>query len=318
MQGYVAVTHYDWFQHLAPRRFWDEVNFWRPSAHHNFKGEPGTPVFFKLKAPHNAIGGFGLVSSFSRLPDWLAWECFGEANGASTFREMQGRLNEIRERNGFQQDGPIPQIGCILLANAVFFPQELWVRQPSDWSPRNLTNQKYDMSTGEGLRIWQECQERLHLVQRQMFEFPVSAVAEAALAAGAERFGAPQLVRPRLGQGSFRVVVTDAYQRACAITGEHSLPVLEAAHIRPYSLEGPHETTNGVLLRADLHRLFDQGYLTITPTLQVEVSRRLKTDYENGKAYYPLHGSQIFQPTALADRPSAALLQWHNESVYRG
>ena len=54
MHGYVAVTHHRWFQHLAQRRLWDEVNFWRPSAHHSFNGPPGSPFFFKLKAPHNA------------------------------------------------------------------------------------------------------------------------------------------------------------------------------------------------------------------------------------------------------------------------
>ena len=72
MNGYVAVTHKDWFDYLAQRTFWEEVNFWRPSAYHSFNGPPGSPFFFKLKAPLNAIGGFGLVAKFSRLPDWLA------------------------------------------------------------------------------------------------------------------------------------------------------------------------------------------------------------------------------------------------------
>jgi putative restriction endonuclease len=40
-------------------------------------------------------------------------------------------------------------------------------------------------------------------------------------------------VQPRLGQGAFRLLVTDAYQRRCAVTGERTLPVLDAAHIRP-------------------------------------------------------------------------------------
>jgi putative restriction endonuclease len=139
MHGYVAVTHQRWFQHLALRRFWEEVNFWRPSAFHAFNGPAGSPFFFKLKAPHNAIGGFGLVARFGRLPDWLAWECFGEGNGAASFDEMEQRLNEIRTRNKFQSSGPVPQIGCILLSSAVFFPEAFWIPQPADWAPRNLT-----------------------------------------------------------------------------------------------------------------------------------------------------------------------------------
>jgi HNH endonuclease len=318
MEGYVAVTHQRWFEHLAARRFWEEVNFWRPSAHHSFNGAPGSPFFFKLKAPHNSIGGFGLVTCFTRLPDWLAWECFEQGNGAATFAEMEQRLNEIRVRNKFIDAGPVPQIGCILLTNAVFFPTALWVAQPRDWAPRNLTYQRYDLEQGEGLRIWRECQERLQTLRNEARTYPISIAFERAVdAMEFERFGSPRLVRPRLGQGTFRVAVTDAYGRACAVTEEHSLPVLEAAHIRPYRQEGPHEIGNGLLLRADLHRLFDQGYVTVTPQLRLEVSSRLKIDYENGRTYYPLHGQDVAMRVAETSRPRTEFLTWHNDNVYR-
>src|SRR4051812_45240816 len=166
MEGYVAVTHHRWFEHLAQKRFWDEVNFWRPSAKHSFNGPAGSPFFFKLKAPHNAIGGFGLVARFSRLPDWLAWECFGEGNGAATFAAMEHRLNQIRTRNKFVDAGPVPQIGFILLSDAVFFPKDLWIPQPSNWSPRNLTYERYDLESGEGQRIWRECEARAQALRR--------------------------------------------------------------------------------------------------------------------------------------------------------
>jgi hypothetical protein len=69
------------------------------------------------------------------------------------------------------------------------------------------------------------------------------------------RYGAPTLVRPRLGQGAFRVIVIEVYDRRCTITGERTLPVLEAAHIKPYVSGGPHPPENGLLLRSDLHTL---------------------------------------------------------------
>jgi putative restriction endonuclease len=318
MNGYVAVTHHRWFQHLAQRRFWEEVNFWRPSAHHSFNGPAGSPFFFKLKAPHNAIGGFGLVARFARLPDWLAWECFGEGNGAASFDEMEQRLNEIRTRNRFQSAGPVPQIGCILLSSAVFFPEAFWIPQPADWAPRNLTYQRYDLESGEGLRIWRECQERVRMLRAEAVQFPASAVFERVAEVVEERFGTPRLIQPRLGQGTFRVAVTDAYGRACAATGEHSLPALEAAHIRPYTQDGPHDVPNGLLLRADLHRLFDQGYMTVTPDLRVRVGHRLREDYENGKTYYPLDNSPLNVPRSIVDQPSREYLAWHNEHVFRG
>lgn len=67
------------------------------------------------------------------------------------------------------------------------------------------------------------------------------------------RFGEPFLIRPRLGQGAFRVLVTDLYRRRCAVTRERTLPALEAAHIRPYGSGGAHEASNGLLLRRDIH-----------------------------------------------------------------
>lgn len=63
-----------------------------------------------------------------------------------------------------------------------------------------------------------------------------------------------QLRTDSLGQGGFQILVTDAYTRRCTITGERTLPALEAHHIRPFSEEGPHRTDNGLLLRSDWHR----------------------------------------------------------------
>ena len=132
------------------------------------------------------------------------------------------------------------------------------------------------------------------------------------------RFGAEFLTRGRLGQGAFRVLVTDAYLRRCAVTGEKTLPVLEAAHIKPYSLEGPHFVRNGILLRSDLHKLFDLGYITVTPELRLEVSPRLKAEWENGREYYAYHGKEfICRPADVGNLPSAEFLQWHNENRFK-
>jgi len=61
--------------------------------------------------------------------------------------------------------------------------------------------------------------------------------------------------------GAFEILITDAYQRRCAITGEKTLPVLEAVHIKPFILNGTHEIGNGLLIRRDFHTLFDRGYI---------------------------------------------------------
>jgi putative restriction endonuclease len=74
---------------------------------------------------------------------------------------------------------------------------------------------------------------------------------------------------------------------------------------------------NGILLRSDLHKLFDIGYLTVTPNLRVEVSKRIKEEYENGREYYAHHGRQlIVLPQSVKERPSREFLEWHNQSVF--
>jgi putative restriction endonuclease len=93
--------------------------------------------------------------------------------------------------------------------------------------------------------------------------------------------------------------------------------VLEAAHIKPYQAGGPHALSNGVLLRQDVHTLFDRGYLTITPEHTIEVSKRIKEEFDNGKEYYALHGSTAWLPKDTRLRPGNEYLSWHNENLYR-
>jgi putative restriction endonuclease len=101
----------------------------------------------RLKAPRNAIGGFGIFARFDRLPEWLAWECFEQGNGAATLSELQTRLRNIREANKIAGRSGPPQIACIILSGAVFFPQSMWVRRPADWGRQNLLSLNHQLST---------------------------------------------------------------------------------------------------------------------------------------------------------------------------
>jgi len=62
----------------------------------------------------------------------------------------------------------------------------------------------------------------------------------------------------------------------------------------------------------------DRGYLTVTPEYTIEVSRRIKEEFDNGREYYGLHGGQIQLPEGPARRPAAEFLKWHNDKVYQG
>ena len=313
MRGYVANTDYDWFTFLAAHSPLEEVNFWQPSGGNTafHVVAPGEPFFFRLKSPRNVVAGFGWFARHERqVRSSLAWEAFGLANGAESLSAMRRRVEKYIGSSDVQPGRDYP-VGCLMIAQPVFFPEAKWIEQPNDWSRNIVSGKGYDVEVGEGRRIFEAC---------------LAMAAPTDLAVGdsfvlrdeVSRYGTPGLVRPRLGQGIFRVALNSAYEGACAVTGEHTWPVLEAAHIRPYGLEGTHEVDNGLLLRADVHKLFDAGYVTVTPDYHFVVSGRLKDDWENGRAYYKRQGNEIRLPRRADDRPSPALLTWHNENVFLG
>ncbi len=311
VRGFVANTDHEWFTFLRERQPLEEVNFWQPSGGDAFRAlQPGEPFFFRLKRPHYAIAGFGYFARHEVVPAWLAWNSFGPLNGAPDFDAMCRRIE--RYRHG---QPPDPQrhykVGCIMISRPVFFEDADWVREPQGFSRNIVRGAGYDLAEGEGQRIWEEC-----LARARGLMLPAAGETVEAAAVEGPRYGAPVLVKPRLGQGTFNVAVTAAYHQACAVSGEHSLPVLDAAHIRGYAQEGTHEVSNGLLLRTDIHRLFDRGYVTVTPDHRFVVSKRLKEEWENGRIYYAHHGKPIALPDSAADRPDPALLRWHNEQVF--
>jgi putative restriction endonuclease len=297
----VAVTDDEWFEML--RRLLDlaEVNFWAPSAS-NFKAlEPGELFLFKLHAPRNVIVGGGVFAYANVLPCSLAWAAFGVSNGAVSLQEMRARI--VRYRRATSDDRSDFTIGCRILTQPFFFDEPDWIPAPTSWSRNIVTFKTYSTAEADGAALWAAVQERLS-------RSPVRATTAEA------RYGEPTLIRPRLGQGAFRVLVTDVYHRRCAITGERTLPALEAAHIRPYAEGGNHETRNGLLMRRDIHSLFDAGYVTVTPAHRFEVSRRIREEFDNGRHYYDMHGRSIEAPDRPQHSPDPVALAWHNEQRF--
>jgi putative restriction endonuclease len=120
----------------------------------------------------------------------------------------------------------------------------------------------------------------------------------------------------RLGQQSFRAKVLDAYQRRCSVTGDKIRPVLQAAHIRPIEMHGQHRLDNGLLLRSDVHTLFDRGYISVDPKHRLHVSPRLRGEFDNGDEFYSKAGQPVAVPERRADWPNAEFLEWHMDEVY--
>lgn len=303
----VSVTDGDWFELLAAQPNLEEANFWQPGGNRLFQAlEPGELFLFKLHSPNDFIVGGGIFAHATLLPVSLAWESFGIANGARTLIEMRQRIEQYRREPPAHIDYTI---GCILLEQPFFLPRDAWIPVPPTWSRNIVQGKNYDAQVEPGATLYRQVEEALRAT---------SQIRTVAAEPELPRYGDATVVFPRLGQGSFRILVTDAYGRRCAVTGERTLPVLQAAHIHPFATGGPHRIENGLLLRSDLHTLFDRGYITVTSTARVEVSSRIREEFENGRDYYALHGREIRVPTKLQLRPSPALLAWHNENVFLG
>jgi putative restriction endonuclease len=313
MKFYLGVTDNNWYTFLAHQSR-EDVNFWQPGGNSSFKIiNQGAPFLFKLKSPINAIGGVGFFSSHTFLPISIAWDAFGKGNGCDTFQHLQKMIaNYRKDRHEIN-----PTIGCIVLTNPIFFRKEDWIPVPEDWSINIVQGKSYSTDTAIGNKLWLET----NLVLQKYLtnanpEYNSQLVLEDD---ESSMYGKSILTKVRLGQGAFRILVTDAYNRRCAISGEKTLPVLDAAHIKPFVESGPHLISNALLLRSDLHKLFDAGYVTITPDLKVEVSKRIKEEYQNGKEYYRFHGNNIFNlPERSKDKPESRFIEWHNENVYKG
>jgi putative restriction endonuclease len=298
VQGYIGVTDRRWFEYLR-RAGLDEVNFWQPTPA-GVNALPGTPWIFKLHYPMNAIVGFGFLTYHTRMPIAVAWEAFGRGNGVSSYAEMLSLVAAYRKGAS-----AAAEIGCVVLSDPVFLEEADWIPAPADWAPNIVKGKYYGLTEGPGAEIWRQLSARA----------AVPATASALVAPNA--LGKPVLIAPRLGQGAFRLQVTDAYARRCAVTGEKTLPALEAAHIVPFAEVKAHDVRNGLLLRSDLHRLFDLGYVSVRPDRRFVVSRAIREDFENGRDYYALAEKEIALPADPAKMPARESLERHYDEIFR-
>lgn len=301
MKYWLGVTDNDWFSFLSQQRP-DEVNFWQPSGRAPFVGlEPGAPFLFKLRRPFNHVAGGGYFVGFSTLPLSMVWETFREKNGAPNRQAFEAMIRRLAPDPAARD----PNVGCTILTQPFFWERDHWIESPDGWKNNIMRGRYYQSEDPDGARLWarvQAIQSDALIVREQPAQY-----------------GEPTTIMPRLGQGAFRVMVTDVYQRRCAITGETTLPVLEAAHILPFAERGPNEVGNGILLRSDFHKLFDLGLITVTPELNVKVSPKIRREWFNGKQYYRLDNQRLANiPKEPAHHPATTFLKWHNERRFQG
>lgn len=115
-------------------------------------------------------------------------------------------------------------------------------------------------------------------------------------------------VAQRRGQPEFRRLLIGVYGGRCCITGCDAIPALEAAHIVPYRGRHTNRLANGLLLRADLHTLFDMHHLTVdAQSRTVRLATQLR-----GSHYRALHGVALRLPDSPGSLPDPRALADHN------
>ncbi len=316
---FVANTDFRWFTYLASLAAHegpalDEVNFWQPRAQRPMaRLAPGTPLFFRLKSPHSAVAGYGFFSHFVLLGLEQAWDFFGIRNGDPNLLSFLERIGGYRKLDLVgDRRAPRAPIGCTILRDATFWPRERWLpwREPEGWAP--------NIVQGKSVRDARLATRLLGEIQYDHLSAPeeLDATPFAPLEADERQIVEARMAR-RIGQGAFRSRLFDAYEGRCAITGEHTEIVLDAAHIQPYLGPRSNHVQNGLLLTKEFHALFDAGYVTVSPDLDVRVSPRLREDWNNGHRYYAFDGRRLEVVLPERLRPSTKALSWHAERVFR-
>jgi HNH endonuclease len=293
----VKSTDRDWFRFLHSRPDLREVNFWRP-GNRKTKALKGTPWLFLLRGT-NQIWGCGFFSTSSSMSVEMAWDTFHEANGFSTleaFREKMARLKR-------EPPTRLSAIGCAVLSDPQYFSEPIDYDEFGRAYGGDVAS--FDFHTENGTRLWAQ------VVARMRRDDSVSPVIHGGV-------GKPVIVQSRIGQATFRIELEKQYQTRCAVTGERTRPVLEASHIKPFRLVKEHTLSNGLLLRSDIHKLFDDGYVTVTPDREFLVSAAIRKEFENGRDYYALNGRKLRDTVSPEARPAAEYLHWHANHCFRG
>ncbi|MGN9776945.1 HNH endonuclease [Micromonospora sp. H33] len=268
----------------------------------------GEPFFFKAHHPLNRVIGGGFFSGFERLRISEAWELFGEANGAATVADMRNSVGRYRKQAiGSDED---PFIGCIFIRDVNFFGDTSTVGPPRDFAPNVVQGKTYDLADVQ-------TRDYFELLIHRLIGTTVDLDLSQPWHRPGPVYGDPRLAPQRLGQQAFKAVVLGAYGRRCAITGNKVQPVLQAAHIRPLPKGGEHRLDNGLLLKSDVHILFDRGYLGVDPRYRLVVSPRLRSEFGNGDQFYAKAGELITLPEQRRDRPNPEFLEWHLDTVFK-
>ena len=295
----IAPTDLNWFQQLRTEGLQGKViNFWTPTPWNISRLQKGNNLYFMLKSPIRKIGGYGKFVEYKNMKASEAWKLYGRDNGVEDLTNLIARTSEYASKHSKNPVLPNPEIGCILLDEPVFFDNDNFVTDKSlgVHFPNQVVKIKY-------------FDEKEKIIVRQT-DIKVQSNFDLIDSGKSKRKQLTQ--KERKGQASFRKNILNIYNGACAVTGIKQKEVLEAAHIQTYINEESNHIQNGICLRVDIHKLFDNGLLSIDSNHRVVISSLLETT-----AYKKIKGKKIKLPKNKLHYPSNEALSYHNKFKLR-
>ncbi len=293
MSDVLASTALEWFETVhqlgAP-----VAAFWQPTPAQPGRVSLGDRWYFKQhQAP--VILGYGHYLGWERISVASMFQRYGLATGYPSAEKLVTSLRRHNPAFTLQSE-----VGNVLLSSVVGFPEP---KPLADLVPpiRDLDGPFRYVAEGiqhEKLRELGDIQSQGNFVLRDNAAAEVQAVAR----------------KRRNGQNAFRLALLRRYGAVCAFTGETLPEALEAAHIQPYVDALSNHIGNGLLLRSDMHSLFDAGILSLTDNFRILVSKRVLgkhgwLDEMDGKAARLQSGNAF---------PSLEALSFHRRVVFEG
>lgn len=297
----ISPTDYDWFDFLRDADLNSGINFWTPTPWNIKKMKKGDRLYFMLKAPRRKIGGYGEFSAYKNLSAAQAWDEFGYRNGRPSqdvfFNSIKKYVtkNTIQSGTIFDTTAPAHEIGCVILDNCEFWPDEHFqvisdTKSSDDkdaivcFEPQ-IVRIKYYNDVVDPFRETSKVNQGFRMISGQRERKQVFAAL-------------------RDGQSRFKVKILKIYSNQCCVTGEKIPELMEAAHIQPYVNDCSNHAQNGLLLRVDIHRLYDNNLIFIDRDYRIHVSGFVKNPN-----YRQYDGRRITLPNVTNGYPSVDALE---------
>lgn len=285
----IATTDNTWTEVLNSFNLRSKVNFWTPTPWNIKSLNRGDRLYFMLKAPIRKIGGFGEFDEYANLTIDEAWNEFGHRNGRISKDEFIKSIQKYINKNSSKVGGiPIEpvdyKIGCIILNNCQFWSESEY-----------LDVNDFNIAFANQVVTWKSFNSEDPF--KHEFNHPFKLIT-------ANRPLLTSIVNSRIGQGRFKGEVLKAYDNRCCITRSTIPEILEAAHIQPYISKDSNHIQNGLLLRSDIHRLFDNNLICIDANYRIVVSHQIPE-------YQYLHRQILNLPRYQNQFPSQEALANH-------